>query len=76
VEETSHGQACSSETDPGDGDAEREPRNLSPCAGLCPVYAANCLPIDPGWNYWMRLYRPRQEILKGTWKFPEAEAAS
>jgi hypothetical protein len=26
----------------------------------------------PGWNYTVRLYRPRAEILNGTWKFPEA----
>jgi hypothetical protein len=26
-----------------------------------------------GWNYTVRLYRPRQEILDGTWKFPEAQ---
>ena len=32
----------------------------------------NCLPIPPGWNYMVRLYRPRKEILDGTWKFPEA----
>jgi hypothetical protein len=27
-----------------------------------------------GWNYMVRLYRPRKEILDGTWKFPEAES--
>ena len=26
-----------------------------------------------GWNYMVRLYRPRNEILNGTWKFPEAK---
>ncbi|TCM22442.1 uncharacterized protein DUF1254 [Novosphingobium sp. PhB165] len=31
----------------------------------------NVLPIVPGWNYTVRLYRPRPEILDGTWKFPE-----
>jgi hypothetical protein len=25
-----------------------------------------------GWNYLVRLYRPRTEILNGTWKFPNA----
>jgi hypothetical protein len=25
------------------------------------------------WNYMVRLYRPRKEILDGTWKFPEAQ---
>ncbi len=33
----------------------------------------NCLPIMPGWNYIVRLYRPRKEVLDGTWKFPEAQ---
>lgn len=33
--------------------------------------AQNMLPITPGWNYLVRLYRPRPEILDGTWKFPE-----
>ena len=34
----------------------------------------NCLPIMAGWNYTVRLYRPRAEILNGTWKFPTARA--
>jgi hypothetical protein len=34
----------------------------------------NCLPIMPGWNYTVRLYRPRAEIRDGTWKFPEPVA--
>lgn len=38
--------------------------------------ASNCLPITPGWNYLVRLYRPRAEILDGTWTFPEAQAVS
>ena len=28
------------------------------------------LPIVPGWNYIVRMYQPRKEILEGTWKFP------
>jgi hypothetical protein len=35
--------------------------------------APNYLPIVPGWNYLVRLYRPRQEILDGDWTFPEAQ---
>jgi len=35
----------------------------------------NCLPITPGWNYTVRMYRPRKEILTGKWKFPEAQPA-
>jgi len=40
--------------------------------GGCDGRTANCLPIMPGWNYLVRLYRPRAEIRNGTWKFPEA----
>jgi hypothetical protein len=35
--------------------------------------APNCIPTMPGWNYLVRMYRPRKEILDGTWKFPEAK---
>ncbi len=35
--------------------------------------APNCIPVTPGWNYLVRMYRPRKEILDGTWKFPEAQ---
>lgn len=41
--------------------------------GGCDDGAPNCIPITPGWNYVIRLYRPRPEILDGTWTFPEAE---
>jgi hypothetical protein len=33
--------------------------------------AVNYLRIMPGWNYIVRLYRPRGGILEGTWTFPE-----
>lgn len=33
--------------------------------------AANYLRIMPGWNYIVRLYRPRPEIVDGTWTFPK-----
>jgi Protein of unknown function (DUF1214) len=33
----------------------------------------NCLPIVPGWSYIVRLYRPRAELLDGSWKFPKPE---
>lgn len=36
--------------------------------------APNVLPITPGWNYMVRLYRPHPEILSGEWIFPEATA--
>jgi hypothetical protein len=35
--------------------------------------APNWLPIVSGWNYTVRLYRPRKEILDGTWTFPEPQ---
>lgn len=43
--------------------------------GGCDGSIPNCLPIMPGWNYMVRLYRPRAEIANGQWKFPEAQAA-
>ncbi len=30
----------------------------------------NFLPIVPGWNYVVRMYLPREEILDGKWEFP------
>ncbi|RBP35356.1 uncharacterized protein DUF1254 [Roseimicrobium gellanilyticum] len=33
----------------------------------------NCIPITKGWNYTVRLYRPKKEILDGTWTFPEPQ---
>ena len=42
--------------------------------GGCDGSAKNCLPIMPGWNYWVRLYRPRPEVLDGTWSFPNPQA--
>ena len=44
--------------------------------GGCDGKIPNCLPTPPGWNYMVRLYRPRDEILNGKWKFPEAKIAN
>jgi hypothetical protein len=33
----------------------------------------NSLPLTDGWNYTVRMYRPRPEILDGTWTFPKYE---
>jgi hypothetical protein len=38
--------------------------------GGCGDDRPNCLPITEGWNYTVRLYRPRAEILDGSWTFP------
>ncbi|MFD0979361.1 DUF1214 domain-containing protein [Tropicimonas aquimaris] len=39
--------------------------------GGCDDGRINCIPITPGWNYTVRLYQPRAEILDGSWHFPE-----
>lgn len=41
--------------------------------GGCADDRPNCLPIMEGWNYAVRLYRPRPEVLSGEWTFPEAK---
>ncbi|MFC7429094.1 DUF1254 domain-containing protein [Nocardia tengchongensis] len=41
--------------------------------GGCDGQIPNCLPIEAGWNYMVRLYRPQQSILDGTWAFPQAQ---
>jgi hypothetical protein len=44
--------------------------------GGCDGKIENCLPITEGWNYTVRLFRPRQEILNDTWRFPKAQPVS
>ena len=41
--------------------------------GGCDGRISNCLPIMKGWNYTVRLFRPRREILEGAWKFPREQ---
>ena len=41
--------------------------------GGCEDGRINCIPITPGWNYTIRLYQPREEILNGNLTFPEIE---
>jgi hypothetical protein len=38
--------------------------------GGCDEDRVNCLPVMDGWNYTVRLYRPRPAILDGSWVFP------
>ena len=38
--------------------------------GGCGDNRLNCIPITPGWNYAIRMYGPRAEILDGSWIFP------
>lgn len=44
--------------------------------GGCNGKTSNCLPITAGWNYAVRLYRPRAEVLDGQWQFPDAVPAT
>jgi hypothetical protein len=41
--------------------------------GGCGDARPNCIPIMDGWNYTVRLYRPRPEVLVGAWTFPAIE---
>ena len=43
--------------------------------GGCEDDRVNCLPINQGWNYAIRLYEPRQEILDDAWEFPTIKPA-
>lgn len=40
--------------------------------GGCDGKTPNCLPVMKGWNYIVRLYRPRAAVLDGSWIFPQA----
>ena len=33
----------------------------------------NSIPVPPGWNYLVRLYRPRPSFFDGSWRLPAAE---
>jgi hypothetical protein len=44
--------------------------------GGCDGKIPNCLAITRGWNYTVRLFRPRLEVLDGSWKFPLAQPVS
>jgi hypothetical protein len=41
--------------------------------GGCNDQTPNCIPVVNGWNYTVRMYRPKKEILDGSWTFPEAQ---
>ena len=42
--------------------------------GDYPPETPNAIPITDGWNYLVRLYRPRPEITDGAWTFPTISA--
>jgi len=56
---------------------ERDDRlgQLATTVGGCGDGRPNCLPITDGWNYIVRLYRPRSQVLDGSWTFPSIEPA-
>jgi len=41
--------------------------------GGCTKATPNCLVTPAKWSYQVRQYRPRKEIIDGTWNFPEAQ---
>jgi hypothetical protein len=41
--------------------------------GGCTKASPNCLATPAKWSYQVRQYRPRKEIIDGSWKFPEAQ---
>lgn len=44
--------------------------------GGCEDERVNCIPITSGWNFAVRMYSPREEILDGSWTFPTPEPAA
>lgn len=43
--------------------------------GGCTTTTVNCLVTPKGWNFIARFYRPRAEIVDGTWALPELSVA-
>jgi hypothetical protein len=41
--------------------------------GDCAKETPNCLPVMAGWNFTMRFYRPRKDILNNSWQLPALE---
>jgi len=41
--------------------------------GGCEDSRVNCIPVSEGWNYTVRMYEPREEVLNGIYKFPELQ---
>lgn len=53
--------------------APNEDGSITIHLGNCDDGRVNCIPVTPGWSYAVRLYQPRDEILEGSWTFPEIE---
>lgn len=43
--------------------------------GGCEDGRVNCIPVSEGWNYVVRMYEPREEVINGIYKFPEVKEA-
>lgn len=56
--------------------ARNEDGSMTIHLGACDDGRVNCLPVTDGWNYTIRMYRPRPEILDGSWTFPAAQSAN
>ena len=57
--------------------AQRDPDGgMTIHLGGCGDGRPNCLALMDGWNYIVRLYRPRPEVIDGTWTFPGVEPIS
>ena len=41
--------------------------------GGCEDKRVNCIPLTEGWNYVVRLYKPRPEVIDGSWTFPDVQ---
>lgn len=41
--------------------------------GGCTAKTPNCIATPRGWNYLVRMYRPRKAVLDGAWEFPEPQ---
>lgn len=37
--------------------------------------APNSIPVPPGWNFLVRLYRPRRAFFDGSWTLPELQVS-
>ena len=44
--------------------------------GGCDDGRVNCLPLVEGWNYIVRMYRPEQQVIDGSWTFPKVVPAN
>lgn len=44
--------------------------------GGCDGQIVNCIPITDGWNYSLRLYRPKAEVVDGSWQPPKVRKAA